>query len=93
MINVGGGSSVTMLDVVELAATVTGRPVPISAAPPQVGDVAATAADLGLARRLLGFRPEVGLREGMVRHADWLSSVPDALRTRLMSSRPLEIAR
>lgn len=92
VINVGGGSSVTMLDVVDLATAVTGRPVPIVTAAAQAGDVAATEADLSLARRLLGYRPQVGLREGMARQTHWLTALPDSLRTSLLPNR-LEVTR
>jgi nucleoside-diphosphate-sugar epimerase len=92
VINVGGGSSVTMLDVVDLATAVTGRPVQLLAAAPQAGDVAATEADLSVARRLLGYRPQVGLREGMARQTDWLAGLPDSLRTSLLPNR-LEVTR
>ena len=79
-INVGGGASVTMLDVVDLATAITGRAVPVVTAPAQAGDVAATEADLSLARRVLDYRPRVNLREGMTRHARWLTGLPDSLR-------------
>jgi nucleoside-diphosphate-sugar epimerase len=84
VINVGGGSSVTMLDVLELACEITGRPVPIISADPQSGDVAVTEADLTLARRVLGYQPTVGLREGMARQAAWLSTLPDPLHQPLL---------
>lgn len=92
VINVGGGSSVRMLDVLDVATEVTGRPVPIVTAAPQAGDVAATEADLSWARRLLGYRPTVDLREGMARHADWLVSLPDSVRTSLLPN-PLKVTR
>jgi nucleoside-diphosphate-sugar epimerase len=91
VINVGGGSSVSMLDVVEMATAVTGRPVPIVTAATQAGDVAVTEADLSLARRMLGYRPRVGLREGMDRHARWLAAHPASLRMSLLSTRQLEV--
>lgn len=89
VVNVGGGSSVTMRDVVELAGEITGRPVPIVMADPQAGDVAATEADLSVARQVLGYQPTVGLREGMARQADWLAELPESL---LMPDR-LEVVR
>jgi nucleoside-diphosphate-sugar epimerase len=85
VINVGGGASTSLLEALEIAAAVTGRVVPIRSAAPQAGDVAATQADLHLARRLLGYRPRVGLREGMARHAEWLIALPDSVRTSLQS--------
>jgi nucleoside-diphosphate-sugar epimerase len=74
VINVGGGASVRLLDVLAIAQELTGGPVPVEMLPPQDGDVPATRADLTLARRLLGYQPAVSLREGMARHVAWLRS-------------------
>ncbi|UQU66829.1 NAD-dependent epimerase/dehydratase family protein [Couchioplanes caeruleus] len=79
VINVGGGSSVSMIDVIGLAREVTGNPVPLTAVTAQAGDVQATAADLTLARLLLGYQPRTGLRTGMARHAAWLRDLPPEL--------------
>ncbi len=92
VVNIGGGSSVTMLDVLGLAHEVTGKPVPVVPADPQAGDVAATEADLTLARRVLGYQPAVDLREGMARQATWLSDLPDPLRMSLLPDQ-LEVTR
>lgn len=84
VVNVGGGASVTMLDILELAREVTGRPVPIISAAPEAGAVAATEGDLTLAREVLGYLPAVGLREGMARQADWLSGLRGPVRMSLL---------
>jgi nucleoside-diphosphate-sugar epimerase len=82
VINVGGGSSVSMIDVIGMARQVTGNPVPLTAVNPHAGDVPATAADLTLARLLLGYQPHADLRTGMTRHAEWLRRLPpELLRT------------
>ncbi|PSK65014.1 dTDP-glucose 4,6-dehydratase [Micromonospora sp. MH33] len=72
VVNVGGGSSVSMIDVLGMARQVVGQPVPLMVSATQDGDVPATAADLTLARVLLGYRPDTDLRTGMARHAEWL---------------------
>lgn len=92
VVNIGGGSSVRMLDVLDLAHEITGRPVPITETAPQPGDVSATQADLSLARRLLGYRPSVDLREGMARQAEWLAALPDSTRMSLLPNQ-LEVSR
>jgi nucleoside-diphosphate-sugar epimerase len=79
VVNVGGGSSVSLIDVIGVAREVTGNPVPLTAVNPQAGDVPATAADLTLARLLLGYQPRVDLRTGMTRHAEWLRRLPPGL--------------
>ncbi|GAA2471325.1 NAD-dependent epimerase/dehydratase family protein [Winogradskya humida] len=82
VINVGGGSSISVSDIIAMARTVTGNPVPLTAGAAQAGDVPATAADLSLARVLLGFQPRIDLQTGMTRHAQWLQKLPaDLLRT------------
>jgi nucleoside-diphosphate-sugar epimerase len=78
VINIGGGSSVEMTEVLALAAEITGRPLRIVHRDPRPGDVAATAADLTVARTVLGYRPMVDLREGMSRQA---ASVDAGLRS------------
>lgn len=93
VINVGGGSSVTMLDVLDLVHDVTGRPVPLVPADAQAGDVAATEADLTRARQLLGYRPSVELREGIARQAGWLAELAAPLRMPSLPDHSLEVSR
>ena len=71
-INVGGGAAPTSINsllalVGELTST---RPEPIHGSP-RPGDVRMTEADISLATELLGFRPRVGLREGLRRTVEW----------------------
>ncbi|MEV0898188.1 NAD-dependent epimerase/dehydratase family protein [Actinoplanes sp. NPDC049802] len=81
VVNVGGGSSVSMIDVIRAVRDVTGNPVPLTASGAQPGDVPATSADLALAHILLGYRPQVDLHTGMSRHATWLRGLsPESLR-------------
>jgi len=89
--NVGGGASVSMLDVLRIAHEVTGSPVPLTLAKAQPGDVAATGADLSTARMLLSYQPRTDLCTGMTRHAEWLRRLPpDLLRSFAPPSAPVE---
>ncbi|MFI5501090.1 NAD-dependent epimerase/dehydratase family protein [Nocardia asteroides] len=72
VINVGGGSSVSMLELISTIGQITGRKVPLAMEAPRAGDVEATRADLTLARMLLNYTPRVELREGIARHLDWM---------------------
>jgi len=51
-------------------------------AEPRRGDVRLSRADIGAARRLLGYRPQVRLREGLMRTIDWYLAhlAPEAAR-------------
>jgi nucleoside-diphosphate-sugar epimerase len=81
VVNVGGGSSVSLIDVITTASHVTGNPVPLTAIGAQPGDVPATSADLMLANLLLAYQPKTDLATGMRRHAEWLRRLPvDVLR-------------
>jgi len=76
-VNVGGGSSVSMLDIIQMAERVTERSVQVRPTGAQPGDVSATAADLTLARVLLDYEPKVPLLDGLSRHATWLRETGD----------------
>nr|WP_269750624.1 NAD-dependent epimerase/dehydratase family protein [Microbispora sp. ATCC PTA-5024] len=71
-VNVGGGTSVSTLDMLRRGAEITGRDVPVVREAAQPGDVEATDADLTKARDLLGYQPAVPLTEGMERQWRWL---------------------
>jgi UDP-glucose 4-epimerase len=70
--NVGGGERVALGDVLELVQEVSGRRLEIRREAPQKGDMRDTFADTTAARRELGFRPTVPLREGLAREWAWL---------------------
>ncbi len=87
IVNVGGGASVTMTEVLKLAEELTGRTMPVTPAAPQHGDVNATQADLTVAYTALDDRPTVDLPDGMARHVRWLHSLdPQRRRALLLSS-------
>ncbi|MGS2811626.1 NAD-dependent epimerase/dehydratase family protein [Nocardia sp. MW-W600-9] len=76
IVNVGGGSSVSMLELISLIGQITGRKVPLAMEAPRPGDVEATRADLTLARVLIGYSPHIELREGIARQLDWMVKQP-----------------
>jgi UDP-glucose 4-epimerase len=70
--NVGGGERVSVNAVLRTIEEVTRRPVAVVREPAQKGDMRDTFADTAAARRDLGFRSTVELREGLAREWDWL---------------------
>ncbi len=67
-----------MLEVIETARRVTGRPIAITLGPRRPGDPAALLANPGRAARELGWRPRFGL-EDMIRTAwAWRQSRAEA---------------
>ncbi len=73
--NVGGGSRVSMNQVIDIIGRVSGRPLAVHRDAAQLGDMRHTYADTTLARQDLGFAPRVGLEEGLAAEYKWLSGV------------------
>jgi nucleoside-diphosphate-sugar epimerase len=71
--NVGGGSRVTVNEVLEMIGRVSGRRPVIIVDAVQKGDMRHTYADTSRARADLGFVPAVGLEEGLAAEYQWLS--------------------
>ena len=69
--NVGGGSRVSVNDVLARLSRLTGKPLRLDRRPPQPGDPRDTGADISLAGRDLGWRPHVTLDEGLARQVAW----------------------
>jgi len=73
--NIGGGSRVSVNQVLEMIGRVSGRQPRVTVDPVQKGDMRHTFADTTLARADLGFTPSVGLEEGLAAEYQWLKDV------------------
>jgi len=73
--NIGGGSRVSMNQVMQIIGRVAGRQLMITRDEAQKGDMRHTYADTTLARHDLGFAPQVGLEEGLAAEFQWLLGV------------------
>jgi nucleoside-diphosphate-sugar epimerase len=73
--NIGGGSRVSLRDVFEMIARVSGRPLQIDRQPPQKGDMRDTYADTARARTDLGFQPTVDLEAGLAEMFSWMEAI------------------
>jgi len=74
--NVGGGSRVSLNEVLDIVGRVTGKLLQINRGPAQKGDMRDTYADTSLAKADLGFRPTVSLVDGLAEEYRWLASSP-----------------
>jgi nucleoside-diphosphate-sugar epimerase len=74
--NIGGGSRVSMNQVLRILEPIAGHPLKVRRDAPQKGDMRDTYADTSLARRDLGFEPTVVLEEGIQAEYRWLFSSP-----------------
>ncbi len=72
--NVGTGHRITLNQTLKLLEKISGKPARAKYDPPRPGDIRDSLADIGLARRLLGYEPRVGFEEGLRRTWEWYRS-------------------
>ncbi len=73
--NIGGGSRVVLLDVLQAMEKITGQPIRRNYLDFGLGDARHTAADVSKARDLLGYNPQVSLLDGLAQEWQWLKSL------------------
>jgi UDP-glucose 4-epimerase len=78
--NIGGGSRVSVLEVLELVGRLTGRPLQVHREASQKGDMRDTFADTTRARADLGFHPRFTLESGLTEECAWLAALTGATR-------------
>jgi nucleoside-diphosphate-sugar epimerase len=71
VVNVGVGTRVTLLDIVTRLEALLGRRLERRHTPSRAGDVPHSLADIGKAKRLLGYTPLVDFDEGLRRTVDF----------------------
>jgi UDP-glucose 4-epimerase len=75
-INLGSGHEIAISELAREVAAVVGQPdAPVIHDAPRPGDVLRLCADTTKAHQLLGFEPQVILREGLTRLRDWYLSL------------------
>lgn len=75
VMNLSGGSSVSVNQVLATISDITGRALDIRRTESMRGDVFRTGGDNSLARYELGWTPKISLRRGLERQWEWLSSL------------------
>ena len=73
VLNVAGGRSFSLLDLVDAINRVLGKSIRAVAEPARPGDVRHSLADIRKARDVLGFSPEVGFEDGLEKLTAWLA--------------------
>lgn len=71
IINLGGGSPVTLNEMIATIEKVLGKKAKIERLPMQPGDVDRTVADITKARRLLNYNPQTTFEEGIRKFIEW----------------------
>ncbi len=71
MVNIGEAQTIELKELISLLEEELGKKAVVEYLPPQPGDVLATCADLRKAQRLLGYRPQTRIREGIQHFIEW----------------------
>lgn len=72
VLNVSGGGSHSVNEVLALMEQLVGKPLDIVRSDTALGDVSRTSADIGAARTALGWAPRVGIEEGLRAQLKWV---------------------
>ncbi len=73
--NIGGGSRITLSEVIKLLEQLMGKTAKVKYTEAQHGDVSHTYADTTLARTELGFSPKAKLTDGLQAEIEWVKNV------------------
>lgn len=71
IINIGGGSPVTLTEMIETIEKVLGKKAQIDRLPMQLGDVDKTVSDITKARKLLNYNPTTSFEDGIRKFVEW----------------------
>lgn len=74
IINIGGGSPISLRTMIETLEEVIGKPAQIEELPMQAGDVNKTVSDISKARLLLGYKPSTTFKSGIEQYRKWRKS-------------------
>jgi len=69
--NIACGERITLLGVIAILNRLVGREIPVEHGPARPGDVRHSLADIGKAKQLLGYAPDIDVAEGLKRTLAW----------------------
>lgn len=72
--NGGTSSRITLNEVVRTLENITGKKIATKYDPPRNGDIRDSQADIGRARKVLGYEPKVSFEEGLKKTWEWYSA-------------------
>jgi UDP-glucuronate 4-epimerase len=72
VLNLGGGQTISLRELVEKIETIAGKKARIEWQSEQPGDVRLTSADISRAREKLGYNPQTSIDDGLRATVDWM---------------------
>lgn len=79
VVNIARGEEVTINRLAAIVADTVGAGQPPLYRPPRPGDVRRHYADIEVARRTLGYRPQVGIHDGVAQYVEWFRAAHPSL--------------
>jgi nucleoside-diphosphate-sugar epimerase len=76
--NIGGGSRIALTEVLDAMELIVDRPIRRNHIEKAVGDARHTAADVSKAQKILGYQPQVHLKDGLLAEWQWVQGVYNA---------------
>ncbi|MBO3461906.1 NAD-dependent epimerase/dehydratase family protein [Aetokthonos hydrillicola Thurmond2011] len=73
--NIGGGSRTVLTQVLDTMEEIVGQPIKRNYIDKAMGDARHTAADVSKAREILGYAPQISLKEGLTQEWYWVKSL------------------
>jgi UDP-glucose 4-epimerase len=73
--NIGGGSRISLNQVIDLIRQIVGVDLDVDREDAQKGDVRHTSADMTKAMDLLGYKPKVSIEEGLKMEFEWIKNM------------------
>jgi UDP-glucuronate 4-epimerase len=74
IVNLGGHETITINNLIKLIEEVVGKKAIVRHGPPDLADMRSNWADVSKARELLGWQPQVNMREGVRRLVEWYNA-------------------
>lgn len=91
VINLGTGTGTTVFELVDAFGHATGKPLNIQTAPPRLGDVMGCATLTSKAERLLSWRAELSISDGVRGSLEWAERLPSVLLRERASAGAAEV--
>lgn len=76
--NIGGGSEISVNDLIALISEISGSPAKINYIETQKGDVRDTLADICSSMKSLHWAPRVNIKDGLIRYIRWFRDTMDS---------------
>jgi nucleoside-diphosphate-sugar epimerase len=74
VMNIGSGRSIPLAGVIDLIGEITGRNIEIEYSGFEKGDMRDTFADISMAREILGYSPQMEMRDGLREEYEWMKN-------------------